>query len=320
MSWNRIRSTILIFGLMGLLPGLCLGQRLTVPDGVFYYEPASAVFGSQAAWVNPAGLAAYKASSFQFIADYSDREFAKSWGMAVNREQLGFAYRRLDTLGDNFHSEYVFAAGISLGPQLHVGGSYRYFKEAAGDLHRRHLWNIGLTGGAGNLRWAAVFENLNRARNTEGRRTETEQRYAVSCRPLGKTLTISAEMALSTGTRLSNADYIYHAELATKQGLYLNGCVTSDGAFQLGLRANLLKYFVGSRSSFESDGDYGYSTLYYGATSIRQPSIISPKERRLAITVSGSPRENPPRPIFGPKRSSFTSLTVSYTHLTLPTN
>jgi hypothetical protein len=283
-------------------------QRVSLPEGVFYYKPAASVFGAEAAWVNPAGLGRYNASSFQIMADYDNGKYFKSWGTVVNREGMAVAYRYLNKPDSVNYREYLFAAGMLLARRLHFGGSYRYFKDAPGVNNKRHFWNIGLMGqGRGPLSWAAVFSNLNRGRIGD-KRSEIEQRYSLSYRPFGKDVTFSVDMFLSTKTRLSNADYVYHLEVAPYRGLYVEGYIDSDKNFQIGARVNLIQHFIGSQSSFQKSGSHLRTTAYLGATSLRQPSLIPQPKRRLSIALSGKLRENPPRPVFGLRETSFITL------------
>jgi protease-4 len=307
------RTKYFVAALLLLVYAKVYGERVLPPEGIFYYKPAASVFGSEAAWVNPAGLSRYLASSFQLMADYADGTFAKSWGTVTNRRRLAFAYRYLDNPGGKNYQEYLFAGGMALGKKLHAGWSYRYFKDAPGIYNKRHYWNIGfIIQGSGPLSWGAVFSNLNRGK-LAGQRTETEQRYSVSYRPLGKLATLSVDVLLSTDMRLADAEYIYHLEVNPRAGLYLEGFVDSHKNFQLGFRANLLQYFVGSQSNFRKNGDHLRSTAYFGATDLRQPSLIPERRRRLSINLAGRQRENPPRPYWGKQPTSFiTLLTTIY--------
>lgn len=283
-------------------------QRIAIPSQVFYYQPAASVFGAEAAWVNPAGLARYNATSLQFMTGLHDDKQARSWGFVTNRDRLAMAYRNVYNPDGDDLKEYLFAFGMTLGNGTHLGGSYRYFKEGPTELHKRHLWNVGILGGRDKFRWAALFENLNRSKNTEDLRTETEMRYSVAYRPIGRRFTLSVDMFLSTGTRLSNADYVYHAELASNNGLYLRGQIDSDNNFQVGLRVNLVEYFVGSQSQYSSGGDHLNTDVYIGNTSKRQQSVIPPRGRRLTLGLSGKLPENPPRPFFGHQSTPFAVL------------
>jgi protease-4 len=282
-------------------------QRLQIPEGVFYFQPASSVFGPEAVWVNPAGLARYKSAGFQILADYADDEFAKSWGWVISRDRLSTAYRRLEVPDGDDYQEWVFAAAMSLGSRVHLGGSYRYFKDAPGFFDNKHFWNLGLLGQYGAFRWGAVFENLNNSGTEDGQESDTEMRYSLAYRPFGPRLTLSADMMLSTGTRLSNADYIYHANYDVGKGIYLNGYYDTDDNFQLGFRVNLAQYFVGAKSRFD-DGDHTRTTAILGATSRRQKSIIPPQRRRLTVGIAGDVGENPVHVIFGQDRIAYARL------------
>lgn len=312
----RYRHLLRLFILMPAALGFCVqsaaGQRLELPRGVFYYQPAASVFGSEAAWINPAGLGRFRVSGFEFMADYVDGEYAKDWGTVVNREGLALAYRNLYNPPEEDFVEYVLAVAAPFGSKMSVGGSYRYFKSGMYPFDNRHFWNVGLMHRLDrNVSAGAVFSNLNRGK-VGGERTETEMRYSLAYRPDKYDLTFSVDMFLSTRTRLTNADFVYHLEISPVEGLYVNGFVDSDKNFEIGVRTNLLQYFVGGRYDSNRDGDHLGTTVFAGATSRRQPSIIKERPRRLSIGLTGRPQENPSLPIIGKKRTSYltTLLTI----------
>jgi len=284
------------------------GRRIPIPADVFYYRPAASVFGSEAAWSNPAGLGRPGVIGYQLMADYYAGDYLKSWGGTVFRSGVATAFRHIDNPDGTDYDELVTALGFKVGPTLSLGGSYRMFRDGPGIYNNRHFWNLGLRSqGRGPFALAAVFSNLNRGR-VDGRRSAIEQRYSLGYRPFGRVLTVCADMFLSTRNNLGDADFIYHAEYTPTRGLYLNGSINSDGAFQIGLRANLLKYFVGSQSSFDKKGHDGRTTVFVGATNMRQPSLVPEPWRQLDLPLSGSLSENPPRPVFGRKSVPFLEL------------
>ncbi|MFZ5981083.1 MAG: S49 family peptidase, partial [Candidatus Zixiibacteriota bacterium] len=89
-----------------------------------------------------------------------------------------------------------------------------------------------------------------------------------------------------------------------------NACFDSDKNFQIGFRTNLLRYFTGSRSTFNKHGDHQGTTIFAGATAMKQPSIIREPARRLTLGLSGSMSENPPRPFWGHKPTAFATIIV----------
>ncbi len=231
--------------------------------------------------------------------------------VVIHRDRLTTAYRHIKNPDGEDFDEWISSLGLRAGPTLNVGISYRYFRDGPGFYNNRHFWNIGfIRQGRGPFSIAAVLSNLNRGR-IAGDRSAMEQRYSIGYRPFGRKLTLAADMFLSTQNRPSEADFIYHAEYVPVPGLYLSGYLDSDQNFQIGFRANLLKYFVGSRSSFDKKGHNGHTTVFVGATNMRQPSLIGEPGRNLTVGVSGRMAENPPQPRFGPKSLPFLSLIMS---------
>jgi len=292
-----------------ILAASAVGERVPIPEGVFYYQPSASVFGLEAVWVNPAGLGHFYPGGFQLMADYKDDKFAENWGSAVCRERLSIAFRKLDNTETDFN-EYVFAAGFPMGVKNTVGFSYRHFADGPGIYNNRHFWNIGLISrNFDKLSFSALWSNLNRGK-IEGERTSMEQRYGLSYRPYGPKVTVSVDMFLSTENNIKEADYIYHAEYNPYPGLYVNAYVDSDKNFQIGFRTNLLKYFAGSKGGFNKHADHRGTTAFVGATAMKQASIIKEPARRLALGISGSTPENPPRPYWGHKATAFTTLVL----------
>lgn len=311
---SMLKSMIvaLLFLGAGVVSGQADDQQRWKPiPGVFYYRPAASVFGSPAAWINPAGLSRFGVAGFQIMADYVDGNYAKSWGTAIHRDRLITAYRHIDNPGGDNYDELITALGLPIGPTLNAGLSYRYFREGPGIYNNRHFWNVGLISqGRGPFSLGAVLSNLNRGRvGTD--RTAMEQCYSIGYRPFGRQLTLAADMFLSTQNRLSEAEFIYHAEYIPTPGLYLTGYLDSDRNFQIGFRANLLKYFVGSQSTFDRSGHNGHTTAFFGVTNMRQPSLIPEPGRSLTVAVSGRIAENPPQPVFGRKRVAFLTLVTT---------
>ncbi|MDH4032981.1 MAG: hypothetical protein OEV80_04195, partial [candidate division Zixibacteria bacterium] len=116
-----MKTLTLLFGLVFLIDsGEIFAQRMEIPSSVFYYQPAASVFGSEAAWVNPAGLARYSAASLQLIAGLHDDTQARSWGLVTTRDRLAMAYRNVYMPDGDDLKEYLFALGTTLGDGTHV--------------------------------------------------------------------------------------------------------------------------------------------------------------------------------------------------------
>lgn len=280
-------------------------QEVPIPEGVFRYAPASTVFGPDATWINPAVLGRFKPSAAELMADYRDDSFAKSWGGVITGQGLGVAYRRIHVPNDKDFREYVFAGAIPLGQMLAIGGSYRHFASGPAPYDERHYWNIAvISRGQSPFAVAAVLSNLNRSA-VAGESSDIQQRYSVAYRPQGKILTFAVDALSSTERDPDDWTFVYHAELAPTPGLYIEGFIDSESNFEVGVRANLLRYFVGSQSHFDSDANHQFTHLYIGATDNRQPSLMKEKNRRLSLSIGGTPSENPIQPVFGNKRIPF---------------
>ena len=288
------------------------GGRIAVPEGVFYYQPAASVFGSEAAWVNPAGLGHFNPAGFQMMADYANGQFIHNWGFVTQADQLAIGFRTLEVNADSSYKQWLYAGGLPIGTNMAVGGSYSYFSRGPGIYSKLHSWTVGfLSRGGGPLSWGAVLSNLNRTRTDSGERSEVEQRYSVAYRPSGNKVTFAVDMFLPTKTRFKNADVVYDLEINPRDGLYINGYLDSHKNFEVGVRVNLVKYFTGVRDRFAKSGSTRGTTSFVGMTSLRQPSIISQPRRSLSVNLSGSVPENPPQPIFGVKLMPFTTIVTS---------
>ncbi len=300
-------QTILILSFSLVAGEIRSGERIPIPEGVFFYKSASNVFGFESAWINPAGLGRFDGSGVMLMADYFDGDIAKSWGALVDGEQSAIAYRKIDNPGGADFKELVLASGLGLG-KINVGGSYRHFKDGPGIYDDRHFWNIGLQlKGDYKLCGAAVFSNLNRGR-VNGKRSEVEHRYSISYRPFEFDLTISADMLRSSSVNLGDAHMIYNVAVSPYPGLTVSGLLDSDENFNIAVRANLMEYFVGNESRFDGDGGGRGTTIYAGATDLKQESLVPWQARRLKIDVPEVLAENPPKPVFGKKSRSFYSL------------
>ncbi len=303
--------TITLLATLTALPVSGQERRIPIPDDVFYYAPAAAVYGSEATWINPAALGRSANAGFQIMADYTAGDYAKSWGVVLYRDRTTTAYRHINNPDGTDYEEMITAMGLKLGPALNAGLSYRYFRSGPGLYNNRHFWTLGLVQRSrGVFSAGAVFSNLNRGRIESGR-SAVEQRYSLGYRPFGRKLTLAADMFLSSRNQLSEADYIYNAEYVPTPGLYINGYLDSDRNYQIGFRVNLRKYFVGSQSRFDRSGHHGRTTAFYGATNMRQPSIIPDQRRSLSLGLSGGAAENPPQPRFGPKRTPFLTVLMA---------
>ncbi|MBD3257252.1 hypothetical protein GF377_02375, partial [candidate division GN15 bacterium] len=286
-------------------------DRIPLPGGVFYYQPAAAVFGPEAAWSNPAQLGRFTAAGFQVMADYHKGNYAKSWGTTVFRDRLVTAYRHIHNDNDEDFDEWLAAAGLALGQSVRFGFSYRYFREGPGLYNNRHFWTVGATlAGRSAFKVSGVWSNLNRGR-VNGEQTAVEHRYSLAYRGISPKLVLAADMFLSSRNSLRDADFTYFAEYTPTPGLYLNGLVDSDRRFQVGLRVNLYRYFIGSRSAFDRGGHNGRTTVYMGATNQRQPSILPPPKQRLSMGIRGGLAENPPRPVFGHGGTAFAEVLLA---------
>ena len=305
---HKLRRQLTCLVALCLCAGAAFAERVPQVEGVFYYQPATYASGAEVVWNNPAGVGRFNAAGFQLMADYYHETFAKSWGGVMHEHGLAVAYRYLHRPEGNY-KEYILNAGVPVSRSgIYFGGSYRYFSEGPGIYNKRHSWNIGLLSQSSRtISWAAVWSNLNRGKIGD-QRTEMEQRYSVSYRPINSRFTLSVDMLLSTHMELDNADFIYHLEAVPMPGLFVSGYIDSDKNFEIGVRANLLKYFVGSRMDYNKHGSFRHSTSFIGANNRRQASLIKEPQRRLAVSISGGTPENPARPVIGRSRTSFTEL------------
>lgn len=245
------------------------------------------------------------------MADYFDGHYLKSWGTAASAQGFGTAYRKIDNPGGDDLQEYLWAAGFGMGEKVSFGGSFRHFSAGPPEFHKRHLWNLGTVVRIDpTLTFGATFNNLNKGK-LNGVRTQIEQQYSLAYRPMHDLVTLSANMLLGNKQNMSEASFIYHAEVRPIDGLYISGYIDSDRNYQIGARVNLRRTFVGIFGRFNRSGDDRGTTTVLGTTSARQASVIPYEKQNLTVSIGGPVRENPPQPIFGHKDISFTTLLLS---------
>jgi len=250
------------------------GQRILIPEGVYYHRFASSVDNLEATWINPAGLGQSKDIKLQYIGVLGEGGLNKKWGYNIVGDGVGIGYRGLTDLSGERYDEYIFAVGAGLAQKFYWGLSYRHIKNGPTIYNKRHLWNIGLLLQSGyRFSMAAVFSNLNRGR-IEGERTDIEQLYSFSYKPNGNKITFSMEITLSSGQNLSKANYNYGAEINAWRGLAVYGNIRDNNSFEIGFVLNLRKYFIGSQSRFNSDGSYSDSPTFVGYNTGLQHSFI----------------------------------------------
>lgn len=281
--------------------------RVLSPEGVFFHRFASATSGSEAIWINPAGLGSYLTSTTAIMYDWRDPGFGDDRGLFFSAQGLGYAYRKLKALdGVEDYKEHSFAFGHQYRSGLSLGGSYRYVSNGPDPYHHRHFWTLGLLYRQ-DVHWSlgAVFSNLNKGQ-LSGVKTAVEQVYSFSARPLGSpTLTLSAEIALSHKQNLAAGILRLGAEAEPMPGLKIYGSWREDDAVEFGVRVNFIRSFIGGQSRHRGKSRPTSVTTYIGTVAEPQKSISKSRQRTLHIGLSGEIYENPVRPVFGKSPLAF---------------
>ncbi len=277
MSKNCISTILFISGILLIIlgggGGIHAGERIIIPDGVYYHRFISSAEGPEATWINPAFLGKYKAVTINYITEIYESKLSKNWGFSITGDGIGIGYRRLDDHLGKHYDEYLFAGGAQLGSIIYGGASYRYIKNGADIYNKRHFWNIGLYFGAGTkIHYAAVFSNLNRGK-VGGGRSDTEQLYSISYRPSVEII-LSTEMSLSTGQNLSKARFNYGLDIYPYRGVIVYANMYSDEGFEVGVRVNITKYFIGGQSRYAKDNEHAGTSIFGGYVFGHQDSIV----------------------------------------------
>ncbi len=72
------------------------GDRIVIPDDVYYHRFASSVSNLEATWINPAGLGQSKDIKAQYIGVLGVGGLNKKWGYNVVGDGIGIGYRGFD--------------------------------------------------------------------------------------------------------------------------------------------------------------------------------------------------------------------------------
>jgi len=240
------------------------GNRLILPEGVYYHRFVSNAAGPEAVWINPAALGQSKVLCTEYLGEYFEGKFLNSWGAVVSGDGLGISYRHLENIGGNPYNEYTFALGAELNRDTYWGASYKYIKTAAPVFNKRHFWNVGLLiNSTPNLALGMTFSNLNRGK-LDNRRSDFEQIYSLTYKLPQYRVSFSADMSLSSGQSLKGAEWNYGLEYDAARGVKLFGVIDHSGNYQLGLKINFEKYFVGDQSRHNSGSHQTANTAYIG--------------------------------------------------------
>jgi hypothetical protein len=250
------------------------GERIFIPDNVFYHRFASTPDNLEATWTNPAGLGLSRDIRVQYIGVMGVGALDDNWGFNVVGDGVGMGYRSFHYLMGEQYREYIFAAGAGFANEYYWGVSYRYVKEGPSIYNKRHFWTVGVLYRAGyKFSMGAVYSNLNRGK-VDGKRTDIEQLYSFTYRPGNPNIAFSVEVALSTGQNLSQADYNYGVEINAYRGVNVYGNLRDNNSFEIGITVNLKKYVVGGQSKFDTDGAYRSMPVFVGYDTGLQHSIV----------------------------------------------
>ncbi|MFQ5607187.1 MAG: hypothetical protein ACE5GA_04510 [Candidatus Zixiibacteriota bacterium] len=298
---------------LGAPDGRSASPRALPPEGVHFHRFAASVLGTEAVWTNPAALAKYPPPTALLMFDYRDPGFGDDRGLALSSGPLGYSYRKLTELskGEDF-SEHIFALSHGAKSSLSFGLSYRLASSGPGIYNNRHSWNLGvLYQDKPGWSLAAVFSNLNRGR-ISGQRSAMEQLYSLAIRPIATArLTINGELAVSTTQNINQGTFRLGAEGEPVEGLKLYGAWDEEDNFELGVRVNFTRSFVGGQSRHDNDAGVRSATSYVGFLSALQRSITKPKRRELRVAINGRIEENPTQPVFGGRRLAFADYILS---------
>lgn len=263
ISGHKILSALL-FVFMILPMSLTAGERIYLPDDVFYHRFASYAPSAEAVWINPAWLPASRNIYVQYIGEYENGELSNDKGFVLAGDRIGIAWRNIDSFLGEDYSEYTFAGGMPMMRDFYLGISYRYINKGPGLYHKRHFWNAGLVITKNkDFRIAAVFSNLNRGK-IDGERSELEQLYSFTYFTPSRTLILSTEITMTGSQSFSDAEFRFGAEYILSNGMRLYGMIDEDKFMQLGFRLELDKIVSGFQSRFDDETDHTGTSIYGG--------------------------------------------------------
>ncbi len=274
------KRIVLIFLSIFLAAVPIFGQVFELPEGVYYHRMGSTLNGPEAAWINPAGLALYNPPGGQYISEFSDNKLNNNWGLTLTGDGVGISYRKLiDFLGDDYE-EYIFSGALKLGDGFGVGMSYLVIHKGPEAYKKRHMWNLGIIlRKARRFSYSAYFENLNR-KEFNGEKTDILQVYTGTYRPFEMPLWFSLEMSLTSDGGFSEAKYLYGIDYKPAPGISVYGVYRDNDGFEIGVRLNLNKYFVGGQTRFDYHSDHIRTPLIFGYSSQPQSSILPPPDKK----------------------------------------
>jgi hypothetical protein len=152
--------------------------------------------------------------------------------------------------------------GHEISSKFAIGTSYRHIKADDPALQNAHTWTHSFQYTPGSLlAFGARWENPWHE-DVSGQATNGEIVAAVSVRPLGRRLTVSADWHYPEEAALDDTRLVLGAYLQAKPGVDLAAHMDTDHRFGIELRLPLDRAALGGELHFSDPGGHDYGTLY----------------------------------------------------------
>ncbi len=305
--------------LAALLAALFISSPLSAagPGDLLYQfptAPASHCRDDFGAFANPVFPDLPGASGLAYRQVRFNSGGAAGHHVALNALGFGFGYSRLisfqddaGTITDIDTDFYTIGKGIFIGNTLGLGASWSYGSGGRFDGYRS--WTLGfLLRPSPLFSFGFVSRDMNRP-VLDGEKVPRTDIYSFSLRPWRHYLTLSADMAITSGKGFREAEFTYALELMCARDISLFGAVTDSRDLSFGLRIPLDVGNSSAGGAFTAE----YAALaprHGGSLSVFGAAISGPRYHRplghpgelLKITLSDEIQEVPSRRLIGSER------------------
>lgn len=296
--WRGIAACLAALTLMGPVRA---GEVFNRDQVLLPFSPAAMVEGPAALRFNPAALRLQRGLAIDYYHAHRGSDLEGDDALFLSTGHFGFGTQWLGS--GAVPDGRAYKIGVTSGNRhgLMTGTTYEWRSSDDPEQDKSHFWSHSLLWHpAPWLSVAAVADNYNRMKDSDGNRTDARFTYSAAVSFLDGGLKIGGDWYQTTSERVADGRYRLGASLEMNNGVTLFADIDQEEHYSLGARMNLATLFLGSQESFSSGNDHLGGVFYVGLHEERRPAVTTLRREVVHLTLQGKiPDRRPPRRLFG---------------------